>query len=151
MYLLKSIKTMLAIVVATSGLAISSVHASVSYAGVPTHHQPDMFLADQPALQAQPETVAGERDRQREQADPKEKDKPKKTKQPGERDNQLSAIILAGFGGQVGLHRYYLGYTWQGVVQTATLGGFGVWALIDLYRIANGTLKPKGREYGRKL
>jgi hypothetical protein len=44
-------------------------------------------------------------------------------------------------------HRFYLGYTWQGIVQLLTGGGCGIWALIDLIRIIMGTLKPKDGEY----
>lgn len=63
-------------------------------------------------------------------------------------DNQLIAALLAFFLGALGIHRFYLGYMWQGVVQLLTLGGCGIWALIDFVRILLGTLKPKDDEYG---
>ena len=44
------------------------------------------------------------------------------------------------FLGELGVHRYMMGDIWQGIVQTLTLGCLGVWSLIDLIRIANGTL-----------
>ena len=53
----------------------------------------------------------------------------------GSGKSQLIALLLCLFIGGIGIHRFYLGYTWQGVVQLLTLGGLGVWALIDLIRI----------------
>jgi len=61
--------------------------------------------------------------------------------------SQVVAIVLAFFLGVLGIHRFYLGYTWQGVVQLLTAGGFGIWFLIDLVRIIIGDLKPKGGDY----
>lgn len=65
--------------------------------------------------------------------------------------SQVTALILVLLVGGLGIHRFYLGYTWQGIVQLLTLGGCGIWALIDLIRIITGELKPKGGEYGKKL
>lgn len=61
--------------------------------------------------------------------------------------SQTTAILLALFLGGLGIHRFYLGYTWQGVVQLLTLGGLGIWALIDLVRIITGSLQPKDGSY----
>jgi hypothetical protein len=61
--------------------------------------------------------------------------------------SQTTAALLAFFLGGLGIHRFYLGYTWQGVVQLLTLGGFGIWALIDFIRILTGDLTPKDGEY----
>jgi TM2 domain-containing membrane protein YozV len=61
--------------------------------------------------------------------------------------SQVIALILVLVVGGLGIHRFYLGYTWQGVVQLLTLGGCGIWALIDLIRIITGDLKPKDGEY----
>lgn len=66
--------------------------------------------------------------------------------QPGEK-SQLVALLLCGFLGCLGIHRFYLGYTWQGVVQLLTLGGCGIWALIDFIRIITGSLQPKNGPY----
>ena len=63
--------------------------------------------------------------------------------------SQVSALILAVLIGTLGIHRFYLGYTWQGVVQLLTLGGFGIWALIDIIRIATGDLQPKDGSYSK--
>jgi TM2 domain-containing membrane protein YozV len=57
------------------------------------------------------------------------------------------ALILCGFFGMFGFHRYYLGYTWQGVVQTLTFGGLLIWTMIDFVRILFGRLHPKNGAY----
>lgn len=61
--------------------------------------------------------------------------------------NWLAALLLCFFLGGLGIHRFYLGYTWQGIVQLLTGGGCGVWALIDFIRIIMKTLKPKNGDY----
>jgi TM2 domain-containing membrane protein YozV len=61
--------------------------------------------------------------------------------------SQTIAFVLCWLLGGLGIHRFYLGYTWQGVVQLLTLGGCGIWVLIDWIRIAIGDLKPKGGSY----
>lgn len=65
--------------------------------------------------------------------------------------SQVIALILVALLGGLGIHRFYLGYTWQGVVQLLTAGGCGVWAIIDLIRIITGDLKPNGGEYTETL
>ena len=65
--------------------------------------------------------------------------------------SQLIALLLCFFLGGLGIHRFYLGYTWQGIVQILTFGGLGIWVLIDFVRIILGTLKPKGGEYDKTL
>jgi TM2 domain-containing membrane protein YozV len=65
--------------------------------------------------------------------------------------SQVIALILVALVGGLGIHRFYLGYTWQGIVQLLTLGGCGIWALIDLIRIITGSLQPKDGEYETTL
>lgn len=65
--------------------------------------------------------------------------------------SQLTALLLAIFVGGLGIHRFYLGYTTIGIIQLLTLGGCGIWALIDLIRIATGDLKPFNGEYTEKI
>lgn len=69
----------------------------------------------------------------------------------GSEKSQVTALLLVIFLGWLGVHRFYLGYTWQGVVQLLTLGGFGIWALIDLIRIITGDLQPKNGPYSKTL
>jgi len=65
--------------------------------------------------------------------------------------SQLTAVLLAFFLGIFGIHRFYLGYTGIGIIQLLTLGGFGIWALIDFILILVGDLKPKGGDYEKTL
>ncbi|TXB63834.1 TM2 domain-containing protein [Phaeodactylibacter luteus] len=66
--------------------------------------------------------------------------------------SQLIALLLVILVGGIGIHRFYLGYTTIGIIQLLTLGGCGVWALIDLIRIITGDLGPAdGSAYDPKL
>ena len=65
--------------------------------------------------------------------------------------SQLTALLLCLFIGVLGIHRFYLGYIWQGVVQLLTFGGLGIWSLIDLIRIITGDLQPKNGSYTKTL
>jgi len=69
----------------------------------------------------------------------------------GEKKSQVVALLLCFFLGTLGIHRLYLGYSnWW--LQLITLGGCGIWALIDLIRIITGDMKPAdGSEYDPKL
>jgi hypothetical protein len=53
----------------------------------------------------------------------------------------LTALLISLFVGTLGIDRFYLGYTGLGILKLITLGGCGIWALIDLIRIATGSLK----------
>ena len=69
----------------------------------------------------------------------------------GSGKSQLTALLLALFVGALGIHRFYLGYTTIGIIQLITLGGLGIWALIDLILIITGDLKPKTGDYTKTL
>jgi len=73
------------------------------------------------------------------------------TSDDGGGKSQVIALILCLAVGGLGIHRFYLGYTWQGIVQLLTAGGCGIWALIDLIRIITGSLQPKNGEYSKTL
>ena len=51
----------------------------------------------------------------------------------------LVALLLAFFLGVFGVHRFYTGHIGIGVVQLLTLGGCGIWALIDFILIVTGS------------
>lgn len=62
----------------------------------------------------------------------------------------LVTLLLAFFLGSLGVHRFYTGYTVIGVVQLLTLGGCGIWALIDIIMIAIGKFTDaQGRPLAR--
>ena len=50
------------------------------------------------------------------------------------------AVILSWLLGGLGIDRFYLGYTGLGVLKLLTLGGCGVWALIDAILITIGNV-----------
>ena len=60
-------------------------------------------------------------------------------------NNQVIAIALCFFF--MFVHRLYLGYYGIAILQLLTLGGFGIWWLIDLIRLFTGDLKPKNGYY----
>ena len=47
-----------------------------------------------------------------------------------------SFLVTGCFLGGLGVDRFYLGYTGLGIAKLLTLGGLGVWALIDFIMIA---------------
>ena len=51
----------------------------------------------------------------------------------------LTALLLCCFAGGFGAHRFYVGRIGTGIAQLVTLGGCGVWLLIDLVMILRGT------------
>ena len=49
--------------------------------------------------------------------------------------SNVVALLLCFFLGCFGVHRFYVGKIGTGVVQLITLGGLGIWALIDFIMI----------------
>lgn len=51
------------------------------------------------------------------------------------RTNQVGAFLLSFFFGTLGVDRFYLGYTFTGLVKLFTLGGFTIWWIVDMILI----------------
>lgn len=55
----------------------------------------------------------------------------------------VPTILLCLLFGVLGAHRFYVGKIGTGVIQLLTLGGFGIWAFVDLIMIIVGKFKDK--------
>ena len=55
----------------------------------------------------------------------------------------VPTLLLALFLGGLGIHRFFVGKIGTGILQLLTLGGLGIWALIDVIMIAVGAFKDK--------
>ncbi len=53
----------------------------------------------------------------------------------------LTCLLLCWFVGIFGVHRFYTGHTGIGLIQLFTLGGCGIWTLIDFIIIVTGNYK----------
>ena len=55
----------------------------------------------------------------------------------------LVTLLLSIFVGSLGVHRFYVGKIGTGILQLITLGGCGIWTLIDIVMIVTGNFKDK--------
>jgi len=58
-----------------------------------------------------------------------------------EQKDWLVTLLLCIFLGGLGIHRFYTGHIGIGIIQLLTLGGCGIWALIDLIMIVTDKYK----------
>ena len=59
----------------------------------------------------------------------------------------VPTLLLAYFLGILGVHRFYAGKIGTGILMLLTLGGLGIWQLIDFIIIAVGSFKDKEGRY----
>ena len=55
----------------------------------------------------------------------------------------VPTVLLCFFLGAFGVHRFYTGKIGTGILMLLTLGGLGIWALIDFIIIVCGSFKDK--------
>lgn len=73
---------------------------------------------------------------------------PLATKRLPARRNFLATFFISFTWGIFGADRMYLGKWWTGILKLATVGGYGVWVLVDLVAISNGSMRDA---WGREL
>lgn len=55
----------------------------------------------------------------------------------------VPTVLLCFFFGVLGVHRFYVGKVGTGILQLLTIGGLGIWALIDFIMIIVGSFTDK--------
>ena len=55
----------------------------------------------------------------------------------------VATLILCILLGELGIHRFYVGKIWTGILMLLTLGGLGIWQLVDIIVIAVQKFKDK--------
>lgn len=69
--------------------------------------------------------------------------------------NFLETMLLCYFLGAMGIHRFYTGYYVIGIIQLLTIGGCGIWSLIDTISICVNSYKDSNgiplNNYNKKV
>jgi len=59
----------------------------------------------------------------------------------------LATFFISFFWGVFGADRIYMGYWGLGILKLVTVGGFGIWVIVDLFLVMGGYMRDKqGRE-----
>lgn len=64
----------------------------------------------------------------------------KQTKEESDR-SWIFTLILSVFLGFFGADRFYLGYFWVSIAKFISLGGFGIWWVIDIILVLMGKMR----------
>ncbi len=57
--------------------------------------------------------------------------------------SRLAVTLFAFFLGELGIHRFYLGKIGTAILMILTVGGLGIWCLVDFIMAVAGVMKDK--------
>ena len=64
--------------------------------------------------------------------------------QTSNKEKSLALVFaILGIFGVAGIHRFYVGKIWTGILWFITLGWFYIGTIVDIVTIANGNFKDK--------
>jgi len=61
----------------------------------------------------------------------------------GSPKSRTAATLCCFFLGPLGVHRFYVGKVGSGIAQFLTIGGLGIWSLVDFIRLLTGSFSDK--------